>query len=76
MADQQGSKFEDFGRKVDQKVTEAMPRLEEEVQKVIAYLNNEVVPDIRHNSLKALRAASEQLSKLADKWERTHGGPK
>ncbi len=62
--------FEEFGRKVDQKVGETMPRLEEEVKKVIAYLNDEVVPDIRANSLKALRAASEQLNKLADKWER------
>ena len=62
--------FEEFGRKVDQKVGETMPRLEEEVKKVIAYLNDEVVPDIRANSLKALRTASEQLNKLADKWER------
>ncbi|HEY3840452.1 MAG TPA: hypothetical protein VGL72_27960 [Bryobacteraceae bacterium] len=80
MNTRQGGKFEngfeDFGRKVDQKVSEAMPRLEEEVKKVIAYLNDEVVPDIRHNSLKALHVASEQLSKLAEKWERSPGGPK
>jgi hypothetical protein len=81
MNDQRGRGFEEFGRKVDEKVTQAMPRLEEEVKKVIAYLNDEVVPDIRANSSKALRAASEQLSKLADKWDRHRaehhpGGPK
>ena len=68
--------FEEFGRKVDEKVTQTLPRLEEEVKKVIAYLNDEVVPDIRHNSLKALRVASDQLNKLAEKWERSPGGPK
>ncbi len=81
MNDQRGRGFEEFGRKVDEKFTQAMPRLEEEVKKVIAYLNEEVVPEVRQNSLKALRTASDQLSRLADKWERTQsgqqpGGPK
>ena len=70
MTDQQGRGFEHFGRKVDETVSQAMPRLEEEVKKIIAYLNDEVVPNVRANSLKGLRAASDQLNKLADKWER------
>jgi hypothetical protein len=74
MTDQQGRGFEHFGRKVDETVSQTMPRLEEEVKKIIAYLNDEVVPDVRHNSLKALRAASEQINKLADKWERHNSG--
>jgi hypothetical protein len=74
MNDQRGRGFEEFGRKVDEKFTQAMPRLEEEVKKVIAYLNEEVVPEVRQNSLKALRTASDQLSRLADKWERTQNG--
>jgi hypothetical protein len=81
MSDQSRRGFEDFGRKVDEKVSQTMPRLEEEVKKVIAYLNDEVVPDVRANSLKALRAASDQLNKLAEKWERhqsgsSQGGPR
>jgi hypothetical protein len=79
MNDQTGRGFENFGRKVDEKVTQAMPRLEEEVKRVIAYLNDEVVPDIRQNSIKALRIAAEQLEKLAENFERGHrgsGGPK
>lgn len=74
MNDQRGRGFEDFSRKVDEKVSQAMPRVEEEVKRVIAYLNNEVVPEVRQGSLKALRVASEQLSKLVDRMEHGHRG--
>jgi hypothetical protein len=74
MNDQRGRGFDDFGRKVDEKVSQAIPRIEEEVKRVIAYLNDEVVPEVRQGSLKALRVASEQLSKLADRMERGHRG--
>jgi hypothetical protein len=65
--------FEDFGRKVDETVNRARPRVEEEVKKVIVYLNDEVVPGIRGNSSKALRIAAEQLAKLADHMESRYG---
>lgn len=67
---EQARGFENFGRKVDEKVTQAMPRIEEEVKKVIAYLNDEVVPGVRQNSSKALRTAAENLGKLADHLDR------
>jgi hypothetical protein len=80
MNEQRSHGFEEFGRKVDEKVTQTFPRIEEEVKKVIAYLNDQVVPGVRGNSLKALRVASEQLAKLADRMERGHfgsqGGPR
>jgi hypothetical protein len=67
----QGSKpFENFGRKVDEQFSNVAPRVEEEVRKVIAYLNDEVVPKVRQNSSEALRIAAEQLRKLADHMER------
>ena len=62
--------FEDFGRKVDEHLSSAIPRVEEEVQRVITYLNDEVVPKVRQNSSEALRTAAEQLRKLADHLER------
>lgn len=62
--------FEDFGRKVDEHITNAAPRIEEEVRKVITYLNDEVVPKVRQNSSEALRIAADQLRKLADHLER------
>jgi sulfur carrier protein ThiS len=74
MNEQRGSGFEDFGRKVDEKVKDALPRVEAEVKRVITYLNDEVVPDVRRNSSKALRAAAEQLAKLADNLEHRNGG--
>jgi hypothetical protein len=67
---QGGRPFEDFGRKVDEHVGNIAPRVEEEVRKVIAYLNDEVVPKVRQNSSEALRIAADQLRKLADHMER------
>jgi len=58
--------FEDFGRKLDRGLGEAAKRMEQEGEKLIAYLNDEVVPSIRNNSSKALRIASEKLSQLAN----------
>jgi hypothetical protein len=63
------STFESFGRKVDAKVGNFGPRIEDEVKRVIAYLNDQVVPQVRQNSSSALRAASEQLGRLADYLE-------
>ena len=61
--------FEEFGRKVDEHISNVTPRVEEEVRKVIAFLNDEVVPTVRQNSSEALRVAAEQLRKLADHLE-------
>jgi division protein CdvB (Snf7/Vps24/ESCRT-III family) len=62
--------FEEFGRKVDEQINHVTPRVEEEVRKVISYLNDEVVPKVRQNSSEALRIAAEQLGKLAEDMER------
>jgi hypothetical protein len=62
----QNKPFEGFGRKFD----EHLPRVEEEIRKVISYLNDEVVPKVRQNSSEALRVVAEQLRRLADHMER------
>lgn len=62
--------FENFGRKLDAEFGEAAEKLEQETERVITYLNNEVVPAIRTHSTKALRLAAEQLSKLAEYMEK------
>jgi hypothetical protein len=59
------SAFENIGRDIG----EAARKLEHESEKVISYLNNEVVPAIRTNSSKVLRVASDKLSKLAEYME-------
>ena len=61
--------FEDLGRKLNNEIGEAAKKLEQEGEKLIAYLNNEVVPAVRGNSSKALRVAAEKLSQFADYME-------
>lgn len=60
------ARFEKFGRKLDTEFGEAAQKMEREKEKVINYLNSEVVPAIRNHSSKALRVAAEQLNKLAE----------
>ncbi len=64
------ARFEEFGRRIDERVADALPRIEEEVKKVVAYLNDEVVPQVRQNSSQALRIASEHLARLAEHLEK------
>ena len=59
------SLFESFGRRVDEHLNSVSPKIEEEVRKVIAYLNDEVVPQVRRDSSQALRIAAEHLDRLA-----------
>ncbi|HEV2964207.1 MAG TPA: hypothetical protein VG649_20435 [Candidatus Angelobacter sp.] len=65
------STLDDFGREIG----EAARKLEQESEKMIAYLNNEVVPAIRTNSSKALKVAADKLTRLAEYMER-HTKPK
>ena len=70
MNQQDGTKtkapFERIGRKLDAEFGEAAQKLDRETERVITYLNNEVVPAIRNHSTKALRIAADQLNKLAE----------
>lgn len=56
--------------KADQPLGE---HLEEDLKRIIAYLNDNVVPVVRENSSTALRAAAEQLNRLASHLERRQG---
>jgi hypothetical protein len=67
--------FENFGRKIDQEFEDAARKVEQESERVITYLNNEVVPAIRNNSSKALRVAAEQLRKLAEYMDQNRSKP-
>ena len=61
--------LEELGRKIGRNLGKAKRNVEEESDKVIAYLNDEVVPAVRQGSTKALRVAAEKLSRLADYME-------
>lgn len=68
------ARFEIFGRKLDQEIGDTTRKLETESERVIAYLNDEVVPAIREGSSWALRTAAEQLTRLAEYMDRNRRG--
>ena len=49
----------------EQIARDAASRVEDDLRRVVTYINDEVVPDIRRNSSHALRAAAGELQKLA-----------
>jgi hypothetical protein len=65
--------FENAGRTVDEHMSDFGERFEQEVRRVITYLNNQVVPEVRENGSKALRVAAVQLTRLADHLESRRG---
>lgn len=73
MSQGRGGRFEEFGRRMDEHLGGVGDRVEEDVKRVITYLNDEVVPEVRQNSSKALRIAAEQLAKLADHLDSRRG---
>ena len=53
----------------EERLHEAGSRMEEELRRVIAYINDEVVPEVRRNGSDALRVAAQQMEKLAHKMD-------
>jgi hypothetical protein len=49
----------------EQRLSDVGARVEEEVRRVSRYIDEEVVPDVRRNGSTALRAAADQLARLA-----------
>ncbi len=58
----------------EERVHKAAATVEEELRRVITYINDEVVPEVRQNGSIALRAAAVELEKLARRMEE-RGGP-
>lgn len=44
---------------------EAGARIEDDLKRLVTYLNDEVVPDVRRHGSEALRAAAVELDRLA-----------
>jgi ribosomal protein S15P/S13E len=62
-------RFSEAGKQMDEAVGRATQRLEQECERLIAYLNNEVVPAVRQKSSRGLRQAAEKLARFADYLE-------
>ena len=68
-------KVEDASERFNRSVANITNTLEKETAELITYINNEVVPAARTHSSKALRVASEKLSKFADFLETQRKNP-
>ncbi|SFR97236.1 hypothetical protein SAMN05421771_0107 [Granulicella pectinivorans] len=53
----------------EQKLHEAGTRVEEDLKRLVTYINDEVVPDVRRNGSEALKAAAAELHRLAEKMD-------
>jgi len=67
-------RFQTAGERLDDMLGETSARIEEEVQLLIKYINDEVVPAVRQHSTNALRVASEKLAQAADHMDSTKQG--
>jgi hypothetical protein len=65
-----------LGPGVGQRIEEAIELIEMELRHAVAYVNDAVVPQVRHESIKAMRTVAETLRGLADKMDRQAGAPK
>lgn len=61
---------------VGQRIEEAMELIEMELRHAVAYVNDAVIPQVRRESISAMRTVSETLRNLADRIENRHQPPK
>ncbi len=59
--------------RVNRKIGEAARTLELETEKLIQYINNEVVPEVRKHSSRWLRTASDKLRDFAEYLDKNTG---
>jgi bisphosphoglycerate-dependent phosphoglycerate mutase len=55
------------------RIDEAIERIELELRHVVAYVNDEVVPQVRSESIAALRTTADSLRKFVDSLEHSSG---
>ena len=58
------------------RIEEAVELIEMELRHAIAYVNDAVVPQVRRESISAMRTVAETLRKLADRIDQSPGNPK
>jgi hypothetical protein len=56
---------------VGRRIEEAVELIEMELRHTIAYVNDAVIPQVRKESISAMRAMAETLRNLADRFEQT-----
>jgi hypothetical protein len=60
----------DWPRGVGQRIEEAIELIEMELRHAIKYVNDAVIPQVRRESISAMRTTADTLRDLADRFER------
>jgi hypothetical protein len=60
---------------VGHRIEEAIELIEMELRHAIAYLNDAVVPQVRRESISAMRTVADTLRNLADRMDKSGKGP-
>jgi len=58
---------------VGQRIDEAVERIEMELRLAIGFVNDAVIPQVRAESITAMRKVAEKLKELADRMEQPKG---
>jgi hypothetical protein len=57
-----------------QRIDEAIELIEMELRHAVTYVNDAVIPQVRRESITAMRTAADTLRNLADRFEKRGGG--
>jgi hypothetical protein len=57
------------GARVGQRIDEAIELIQMELRHAITYVNDAVIPQVRRESISAMRVAADTLRNLADRFE-------
>jgi hypothetical protein len=58
--------WEDFSERIGRGIGKAAGDAEKEAERLIAYINSDVVPAVREHSTRALRIAAQKMAEFAD----------
>lgn len=61
---------------VGRRIEEAIELIEMELRHAAAYVNDNVIPQVRSESITALRTVADSLRNFADRLDRQSGQPK
>jgi len=61
------------GASIGQRIDEAIELIQMELRHAIAYVNDAVIPQVRRESISAMRTAADTLRTLADRFEQRSG---
>ena len=58
---------------IGRRIEEALELIEMELRHTVAYINDAVVPQVRAESINAMRTMADKLREMADRFEQSKG---